>query len=611
MTRVDEFDAFYDGSRRHVLHLAYAFTGDLAAAVAATQDAYAHAWQHWGRLHRADPLDVVRPAALHLAGLRHHAHLVRRKPPADADGELITALGALSGAGRRLVLLHSIGRLDLSQAAREVGITGDLAVRDTDAAVQQLETSLGTGVDGVIRRLEAMHRLSDVAPMPRASIIRRTGGRRHRRNTAAAVAVCAVALVGVGVVVTAPAAETGKHQQRVMAEEPPAVPREPLGPRASLDQLLGTVNVGSLDTRTDWVETGASDDPTVKAPLTSCAGGRYASPRPEQGLARTFVGERRKDETVVQSVEVSGSKQAARAAFRTKERWYAGCQAPRVQLMQAYTAERDNASVSMLSMRVWSEPVRTMTVGVARSGFLTTTLVHEVDGRRGIDIGAFNTSLSIAVTRLCRTTRASCSHSQPPRPVPPPRTGEGSGFLGVVDLPPVADITKAWAGTEPGRVTPNSAATACEAAEFTGEDIELARGRTYVVPEAEQLPTTFGIDETIGRFTSRRAAAEFVRRVSRDVESCEEENLAAKVSDASLARAGEVLATRWKLLFDLNQNRSVTYRMGLVRNGSRVAQLRFSPTGRYDIDDATFEQLLLRAGQRLGELPDGAPGSAA
>ncbi len=611
MTRVDEFDAFYDGSRRHVLHLAYAFTGDLAAAEAATQNAYAYAWQHWGRLHRADPLDVVRPEALHLAGLRQHAHLVRRKPPAGADGELITALSVLSSAGRRLVLLQAIGRLDLSQAAREVGITGDLALRDTDAAIQQLERSLGTGIDDVVRRLEAMRALSDVAPMPRASIIRRTGGRRHRRNTAAAVVVCAVALVGGGVFATAPAAETSRHRQLVMAEEPPPAQREPPGPRASLDQLLGTVNVGSLDTRTDWVETGASDDPAVQAPLTSCAASRYGSPQLEQGLARTFTGERAEDETVVQSVEVSGSKQAARTAFRIQERWYAGCQAPRVQLMQAYTAERDNASVSILSMRTWSEPVRTTTVGLARSGLLTTTLVHEVDGRRGIDIALFNNSLSIAVTRLCETTRASCSHSQPPRPVPPPRTGEGSGLLGVVDLPPVAGLAKVWAGTEPGRATPNSAATACEAAEFTAGDIELARGRTYVIPKAEQLPTTFGIDETVGRFTTRQAAAQFVRQVSRDVEDCEQENLAAKVSDASPARAGRVLATRWKLQFDLNRNRSVTYRMGLVRNGTRVAQLRFSPTGRYDIDDATFEQLLLRAGQRLAELPDGAPGSAA
>jgi hypothetical protein len=30
----------------------------------------------------------------------------------------------------------------------------------------------------------------------------------------------------------------------------------------------------------------------------------------------------------------------------------------------------------------------------------------------------------------------------------------------------------------------------------------------------------------------------------------------------------------------------------------------FSPVGRFDIDPAAYEQLLLRAGERLSELPD-------
>lgn len=610
MTRVDEFDAFYDDSRRHVLHLAYASTGDLTAAVAATQDAYAHAWQHWGKLRGGDPLDVVRPEALRLAGLRHSAHLVRRKPPAEADGELITAVTALSGTQRRLVVLQTIGGRDLTQAAREVAITGQVALAGTEAAVRQLESSLGTSIDDVVRRLEAMHTLSDAAPLPRAGILRRTGGRRHRRNTAVAVAVCALALVGGGVVVTAPAAETGSTQALAGDEQAPPLPREPRGPRASLDQLMGTVNVGSLDPRTDWVETGATDDPTEQAPLTSCAENRYASPQLTHGLARTFEGEAADDETVVQSVEVSGSGQAAQSAFETQQLWYSGCQVPRIQLIQAYTAQRDRASVSILVLRTWSDPVQTTTVGVARSGLLTTTLVHEIDGRRGIDIDYFNTSLGISLTRLCGTTGASCSSNEPPRPVPPPLTGEGTGFLGVVDLPPVARLAKVWAGTEPRRATPNSAATPCDEADFTGDDILVARGRTYLVPEAEQVPTTFGIDETIGRFESRRAAADFVEQVSQDVDGCAEDNLAAEVSDASPAHAGRVLATRWLLQFSLDDDDSVTYRMGLVRNGSRVAQLRFSPAGRYDIDDAAFEQLLLRAGQRLAELPEETPGSA-
>ena len=42
-----EFDAFYRGTARRVVHLVYASTGDLTLAQDCTQEAYARAWQQW------------------------------------------------------------------------------------------------------------------------------------------------------------------------------------------------------------------------------------------------------------------------------------------------------------------------------------------------------------------------------------------------------------------------------------------------------------------------------------------------------------------------------------------------------------------------------------
>jgi len=123
MTRVDEFDAFYSESRREVLHQVYALTGDLSASAAAVEDAYAHAWQHWPKVRRGDPLDYVRPEAWRGALLRHTAHLRRRRHADGADTALLDALADLSTSARRLVILQTLAGLDLSTAAREVGVT--------------------------------------------------------------------------------------------------------------------------------------------------------------------------------------------------------------------------------------------------------------------------------------------------------------------------------------------------------------------------------------------------------------------------------------------------------------------------------------------------------
>jgi len=605
MTRVDDFDAFYNGTRRHVLHLAYAFTGDLQAAAAATQDAYASAWQHWSKLRGGEPLEVVRPEVLSVAALRHGAHLVRRKPPPDADADLIGALRALSSSARRMVLLQTIGDLDHARAAREVGVTSEEGRRLTQTGVAALEEALSTPVRDIERRLHAMHALSDAAPLPRASIVRRTGGRRHHRNTAAAVAAGTAILLGGGYFVTAPAApmEAGAATHSVATSEAPEPqPVVPAGPSVHVVQLLDADTISALDPRGGWQEATTSDGLNNQRPLAPCAQGRFASPRLRAGLTRTFRGDQLRRETAAQTVELAGSKAAAERAYTAQLGWYSGCQEPRVQLLQSYTASRAGGDTVILVLRRWSDPALTMTVGVGRTGAAMTTLVHRATGGGAASVDAFAAMMDTALLRLCSTTDGNCQDSRRPRATAPPSTGEGAGFLGVVDLPPVADLTKVWGGTEPLRWRPDPPATPCDAADFS-DGPELARSRTYVVPEAQQVPLTFGLGETIARFRTARAARAFAERTADAVDVCKD-NPGTQVSPPVQVRRGPVEATSWRMTFSVADDEEVSYRMGIVVAGNRAAQVTFSPVGRFDITAAAYEQLLLRAGERLYELPD-------
>lgn len=607
MTRVDEFDAFYDGTRRHVLHLAYAFTGDLTAAVAATQDAYASAWQHWSKLRDGEPLEVVRPESLQVAALRHGAHLVRRKPPPEADAELIAALRALPSNGRRIVLLQTVGDLDLARASREVGVTPEEGLRLTDACVNSLERELGVSIIELERRLHGMHAMTDAAPLPRASIIRRTGSRRHRRATALAVATCAALVLGGGYFVTAPAqtapaAQPPREGLTATAPSSSTPPPPPTGPVVEADQLLDTTALTPVGGR-DWRQRITSDDLTDQQPLVPCAQGRFVSPRLLAGFTRTFTGRQKHAERAVQTVELTGSREAALRAYDQQLAWYSGCQEPRVQLMQSYVAERSRGDTTILVLRRWTQPAVTMTVAIGRTGAAMTTLVHQTSHDDGVDLDAFAAAVDRALGQLCVSAEGYCEVSDDPAAVPPPSTGEGTGFLGVVDLPPVPDIGKGWGGTEPLRWRPTPPVTPCEAVDFS-RGAELARSRDYVIPGVERLPLTFGISETIARFRSSRAAQDFVARAADEVAACDEDRLGAEVSDPVTVSQGTATGTVWEMTFSVADDEEASYRMGLVVNGARVAQLTFSPVGSYDIDETAYERLLLRAGQRLSELPE-------
>jgi hypothetical protein len=131
--------------------------------------------------------------------------------------------------------------------------------------------------------------------------------------------------------------------------------------------------------------------------------------------------------------------------------------------------------------------------------------VHEVHSDEAVDVEAFSDAMDAALGQLCFTTEGTCESSARTEATPAPPTGEGTGFLGVVDLPPVASIAKAWAGTEPVRWRRNPPATPCDAADFSAA-VERARSRDYLIPQADQVPLTFGIRETIARFRSVEAA---------------------------------------------------------------------------------------------------------
>lgn len=610
MPRAEEFDAFYTATRARLLHQTYALTSDLGATAAAVRDAYIHAWQYWHRLRLHDAEDWVRHESARLARLRHHSHLRSRLDESGADVSVLAALQALPATERRLLLLQSLGDLDLATAARDVAMTDEAALDATDNALHQVRSP---SLADLGSRLDGLRAVTERVVMPRPSVIRKQGRRRRRRAALVAVAASITAVVGAGLLVTPPEVQLAaredddRRQAGEVAEvEPPPQPQRPPPPGAGTQQLLRAAELTGFDPRAGWTEL-----PERRSTYPVCQAEEQADPRARDAYLRTFRADTDARQRLVQTVEVSRTEQAAERAHDRMLGWWGGCQVARLQLLDAYSIRRDGPDTDLLRLRSWRQPTRTITVAIARTGVVSTTLVHEVDRPQGPPIAAAAGTTALATTLLCSTSAGSCDVGSGPRPALLPPTGEGPGFLGVVDLPPVGSLTSPWAGTDPTGAGTNPAATLCDQASFRLPGFTLARSRTYVVPEP-QLPDRFGLSETLGTMRGEFLAERFVDRVVSDVGDCEDRELSASVDSRRPISGGAGQGQVWQLTFEVADGSAVTYRLGIVRSGAALAQLTFSGTDTADVGDAAFADLVVRAGQRLRELnrPGGARATA-
>ncbi len=620
----ETFDSFYASTRRHLLHQAFALTGDLAAAQAAVRDAYVAAWHHWRKVAPlVDRVAWVRQLAWRHAQRRHAGRIWHRtKGLAPENVAVLEGLSKLSTTQRRVLILVQLAGVPLPLAARELGITEHLAEQQLQVATAALATRLATDSTALRVRLLALDEALDAVRLPRGSVIRRAGRKRRQVHTAAAVLAAVALVVGSGVAVYEPegaraasvAAGTTQHgddaQEPADAEETADAQDgaelegaeqalEPDLPTA--DDLLDQDQISRLGMELPWQVASTHDNTRGSGINTVCQQSRFADPAGITAIVRTFTtpGRRR---SAIQTVEVSASVAQARETFRTTLGWYAGCRVARLQLLEAYRVDNIGDSAAVLMMRVWDRPVTTYSVAVARTGDVTTTTVSRAVGLRPPPPQQITQSLADSVSMLCgRSRSATCAKTPEFQVVPPPPSGEEEGLLAVADLPPVGRIEKPWVGTRARPARPNPSMTTCDRANFAAQGARRTRARVFLIPQA-RLPAQFGLSESYGVFADVKQAQRFLAGVRKQVRGCEDRNLAATVTDAGSGRRGASRWSIWRVTTEVSERAAVRFRVGFVRVGATVAQITFAPGPRADMTDAQFHSLLLRAGDRLLEL---------
>ena len=159
-----EFDDFYTSSFGRITGQLYAMIGDRDEAQECVQEAFVRAWQHRGKLSRAEhPEAWVRTTAYRLAVSRWRRVRLAKRPadralsPAtytEPSGEnrvaLIAALRQLPDKQRQALVLHHLVDLPVQEVAREVGVPEGTIKARLSRGRAALATLLATaGTDGV------------------------------------------------------------------------------------------------------------------------------------------------------------------------------------------------------------------------------------------------------------------------------------------------------------------------------------------------------------------------------------------------------------------------------------------------------------------------------
>ena len=536
-----------------------------------------------------------------MAQRRHVARIWHREKGLTSEQtSVLDALHHLPDLQRKALLLSHLAGLSTADIGRELGEPRDHVEVLVGEASQAFCERTECGPDHVRGALESLAPIAEAAALPRPPMIHRNGRRRRQLyGVLSTVALVLLTLLAGELVVGS--SSTTEPTNKVSS------PRAPRPVTRAL--MLNADQLSTLAPPQTWRQQSTSDNTSGDGINSVCQGRRFADPDGVGTIVRTFTAAGQPRRRLVQTIEISSSDQAAEAAYRTTLGWFAGCSKARVQLQNSYAVTGLGDEAQLLRLRIADMARHSYVASVARTGSLTVSTVLETRNGRPVGIRDSANTLMTAVRNVCMSKPAGkCPLYMRVTPVLPPRSGETPGTLAAGDLPVVGRINRPWVGTDPVRAKVNVAATTCDKADFVKAGAKRPMTRTFLIPQAK-LPRRFGITETYGRFANQRKADGFLQTIRSRMASCEKRDLGAKVSNAfHLPRGyrGSELAL-WRLDSEINKRQdTVGFWMGVVRVGSWVAQVNFTPVGANDIDADTFESLVVRARDRLFELSRGA-----
>ena len=221
-----------------------------------------------------------------------------------------------------------------------------------------------------------------------------------------------------------------------------------------------------------------------------------------------------------------------------------------------------------------------MLAGVARTGRATTVTFTRAQDTDRPDLAAAAGLLADAVNGLCALPDTGpCAEKPELAAAAPVPAGDVPAMLSEVDLPPVAGVERPWIGTEARVAHTNLAASRCDATRFDVTGMQSQHDPLVRHPRGEAL-------RPLRAHRDRRSAAVEAGPQLRRRRAHPAAPRATTVSSGTdVVRVADVSTkqqdlTVWHVTTEISDDETVTYLMGIVRDGGSVAQVGFVPDGK-------------------------------
>lgn len=435
----------------------------------------------------------------------------------------------------------------------------------------------------------------------------RAGVRRRWPSLLVAGVVVVVVAVVAGLLLSARQSETADDQPQAPTESTtpvtttpaPSPPKDPF----SVAALSVAKTLSGLDQSLSWAVSATSPDLGSQRPVHPCLTMSPADSSAEHFWVRSFAsGQGDSSVHAVQALEVMRSPEVAEATYSRLVESLSSCSPGARQVVGYRVVSGVGAGGSLFTLRFSDDgDIRDEQVAAFHSGTAVVLWVVRDSEAHPVSARTLVTLAGDSVDTLCAAAKGPCSR----RPYgvtsrTPPPTDE-LGFLAVVDLPVFAGVTHPWVATTPQTVSPNPAATECDRADFDAAGARKVLSKSFVVPDEPRLPAIFGMSETIGTFSSRIKARQFLATVTRAVAACPDRQLSLTVRQSDELPSKRVSGRVWEIELASSERTSLAFRIALLRVGSTVAQVTFTPTDDIDLNHGAFVRFAGRAAERLGQ----------
>ena len=364
-------------------------------------------------------------------------------------------------------------------------------------------------------------------------------------------------------------------------------------------------DVSALDPSRPWEVVLTSSDFGADAPVDECFSATPSERRAAHYWVRDFSSGAGDTPTVAsQGLEIAKTPEIAGATYDGLIGSLATCRDTNRHISDYKVLGGLGDEADLFSMQyVDGGVVRDEYVVVTRTGTAISTWVVKAPASHPVRTRSLIKVAGAEVEAVCTDAEGACTSTPyTTDEQTPPADERAPGFLAAVDLPLFAAVPEPWVATTPKKVTKNPSLTDCDQANFRGAGADDVQARAYVIPSAPQVGPLFGMSETMGTFASDDAARQFVTQVTRFVGRCEDRQLNATVQQDDDLHLGSANGHVWQFDVAASETNILTFRVCLMRVGSTVAQVTFTPSDTFDVDHADYIDLAQLAAARLQQL---------